>query len=135
MGDELDEHPAGRTGVQERHGMAPSAGSRLLVDGFEAHGRGRVEGRPHVWDLEGEVVEPRPSTVEEPGDWPLVVEGFEQFEVGLAGVEKDQLEAVECLLVDHDRVQESVEELGQALGVVGRDADVVQSHDVPGLGG
>jgi hypothetical protein len=112
--------------------MPPGAGSGLLVDALEAHRVGCLEGRAHVIDFEGEVMEPWPLAIEELGDRSAVLLGFEELQVGTTHVEEHQIEAVEGLPVDHGRLQELTEPFGQAIGVVGCHTDVIQSPHVRG---
>lgn len=108
--------------------MVACARAGPLVDSFEAEFVGRLEGRLDVVGFEGQMVEPGATPVEESGNRPVAVDGLEELEFGSGSVEKDETESVEALLVGDRETEEVVEQCDQAVGVVGRQADVVQVH-------
>ncbi len=114
--------------MHEGHVVAPHAGPGLLVDEPDIVVAGRVERRLDVVGRDREVVDARAAVPQVAGDGPLVVERFEQFEVAVTGVEKEDLHPVELLLVGDGEPEQVRVQLGHRGRVVGCDAGVVEVH-------
>jgi len=82
---QLDEHAAGRAGVDERDSLALGTNAGGLVDQPNPNGPAAGEYAVEVIDSKTDVMEPWTALLEESGDRPVGSAGLEQFHQGVTG--------------------------------------------------
>jgi hypothetical protein len=82
---QLDEHAAGRAGVDERDSLALGTNAGGLVDQPNPNGPAAGEYAVEVIDSKTDVMESWTALLEEPGDRPVGSARLEQFNQGVTG--------------------------------------------------
>lgn len=131
VGDELDQNPARRVRVEERDVVAPRARPRLFVDEFRPALPGGVQRFGDRVDDEGDVVHALPLSVEEPGDHRLGIGWFQELEIPVADVEKDEVDPAGRLLVHDRHVEDSRITLRERVRVRRHDTEMIEMHGWP----
>ena len=132
----LNQHPVGLFRMEEENELAVGAGAGFVGERSEAALAQALHVGVDVVHLKSEVMQPLASFFQKPRYGRVGAEGFEEFELGVAGGEEVRLYAfvVDAFVLVGADVQQSLVEPGCGVRVFNGDTDVFEvGHEGGGL--
>ena len=129
--DDLGQHAAGRSRMQEGDAAVADTDPRLAVDQLEAGGADRGQRRVDVLHRVGDVMQARALAVDELADGGVGAERPQQLDMALADIEQDRLDALRLdrLTVGELHLEALLVELDRGVEVLDGDADVIDPSE------